>query len=115
VLVATDEVPILDATNQPPGSTDVGESEAGQSAVAIGERQLKRKPLPPPAAPRQIGDQRVSIEWLEVKRGAAVGPRGHGWEVRLMATDFTRVFRVEPRDIFNNRERSVPASVFSWP
>jgi hypothetical protein len=43
------------------------------------------------------------------------GPRGHGWEVRLVATDFTRVFRVEPRDIFNNRERSIPASVFSWP
>ena len=43
------------------------------------------------------------------------GPRGHGWEVRLVSTDFTRIFRVEPRDIFNNRERSVPASVFSWP
>jgi len=43
------------------------------------------------------------------------GPRGHGWEVRLVASDFTRVFRVEPRDIFNNRERAVPASVFNWP
>jgi len=43
------------------------------------------------------------------------GPRGHGWEVRLVATDFTRIFRIEPRDIFNNRERSVPASVFNWP
>ncbi|HTD83989.1 MAG TPA: hypothetical protein VK648_09380 [Gemmatimonadaceae bacterium] len=43
------------------------------------------------------------------------GPRGEGWEVRLVATDFTRIFRIEPRDIFNNRERSVPASVFNWP
>jgi hypothetical protein len=43
------------------------------------------------------------------------GPRGHGWEARLTVTDLTRAFRVEPRDIANNRERSVPASVFSWP
>ena len=43
------------------------------------------------------------------------GPRGHRWEVRLVVSDFTRTFRVEPRDIFNNRERSVPSSVFSWP
>ncbi len=43
------------------------------------------------------------------------GPRGHGWEARLTVTDLTRAFRVEPRDIFNNRERSVPSSVFSWP
>jgi len=43
------------------------------------------------------------------------GPRGRGPEVRLIVTDFTRVFRVEPRDIFNSRERSVPATVFSWP
>jgi hypothetical protein len=35
--------------------------------------------------------------------------------VRLIATDLTRMFRVEPRDIYNNRERSVPASVFNWP
>jgi hypothetical protein len=43
------------------------------------------------------------------------GPRGHGWEVRLITTDLTRMFRVEPRDIYNNRERSVPATVFNWP
>ncbi len=43
------------------------------------------------------------------------GERGHGWEVRLVTTDFTRIFRVEPRDVFNNRERSVPSSVFNWP
>jgi hypothetical protein len=29
--------------------------------------------------------------------------------------DFTRMFRVEPRDVFNSRERSVPSSVFNWP
>ena len=39
----------------------------------------------------------------------------HGPEVRLVVTDFTRTFRVEPRDVSNSRERSVPASVFSWP
>lgn len=43
------------------------------------------------------------------------GPRGHGWEARLTVTDLTRAFRIEPRDITNNRERSVPASVFNWP
>ena len=43
------------------------------------------------------------------------GPHGHGWEVRFLVNDFTRVFRVEPRDIFYNRERSVPSSVFNWP
>jgi hypothetical protein len=36
-------------------------------------------------------------------------------EVRLVVRDFTRMFRLEPRDVFNSRERSVPASVFSWP
>jgi hypothetical protein len=41
---------------------------------------------------------------------------GHrGMEVRLVVRDFTRMFRLEPRDVFNSRERSVPASVFSWP
>jgi outer membrane protein assembly factor BamA len=40
--------------------------------------------------------------------------RGRG-EVRLVVTDFTRIFRMEPRDIFNSRERSVPSSVFNWP
>jgi len=43
------------------------------------------------------------------------GERRRGWEVRFVTTDFTRIFRVEPRDVFNNRERSVPASVFNWP
>jgi hypothetical protein len=43
------------------------------------------------------------------------GPRGHGWEARLTVTDLTRAFRIEPRDIYNNRERSVPSSVFNWP
>lgn len=43
------------------------------------------------------------------------GDRRGGVEVRLVVTDFTRVFRVEPRDILNSRERSVPASVFNWP
>ena len=36
-------------------------------------------------------------------------------EIRIVVTDFTRMFRIEPRDITNSRERSVPASVFSWP
>jgi hypothetical protein len=36
-------------------------------------------------------------------------------EVRIVVTDLTRTFRLEPRDVYNSRERSVPASVFSWP
>lgn len=43
------------------------------------------------------------------------GEREHNWEIRLTVRDFTRTFRVEPDDISNSRERSVPASVFSWP
>jgi len=43
------------------------------------------------------------------------GSAKHPLEVRLTAGDFTRAFRVEPRDIYNSRERSVPASVFNWP
>jgi hypothetical protein len=43
------------------------------------------------------------------------GERKHAVEVRLTVIDFTRTFRVEPRDIYNSRERSVPASVFNWP
>jgi hypothetical protein len=36
-------------------------------------------------------------------------------EVRLTSLDLTRTFRVEPRDIYNSRERSVPSNVFNWP
>jgi hypothetical protein len=43
------------------------------------------------------------------------GERARNWEVRLTVSDLTRTFRVEPRDIFNSRARSVPASVFNWP
>ena len=43
------------------------------------------------------------------------GEREHNWEVRLTVRDFTRTFRVEPEDVSNSRERSVPASVFNWP
>ena len=44
------------------------------------------------------------------------GPHnGRGWEIRLVAGDVTRGFRLEPRDVGNNRERSVPSSVFNWP
>jgi hypothetical protein len=43
------------------------------------------------------------------------GDRRGGWEVRVSSTDLTRTFRVEPRDIFNSRERSVPSNVFNWP
>jgi hypothetical protein len=43
------------------------------------------------------------------------GQRDKRTEVRIVVTDFTRMFRIEPRDVTNSRERSVPASVFSWP
>lgn len=43
------------------------------------------------------------------------GPRTRSMEVRIVVTDFTRTFRIEPRDVTNSRERSVPATVFSWP
>ena len=43
------------------------------------------------------------------------GTTRHRWEARVTVIDATRIFRIEPRDVFNNRERSVPASVFNWP
>jgi len=43
------------------------------------------------------------------------GQRTRRMEVRIVVTDFTRTFRLEPRDVTNSRERSVPATVFSWP
>jgi hypothetical protein len=43
------------------------------------------------------------------------GDRKHAVEVRLTVIDFTRTFRTEPRDVTYARERSVPASVFTWP
>jgi hypothetical protein len=43
------------------------------------------------------------------------GQRTRRMEVRIVVTDFTRKFRLEPRDVTNSRERSVPATVFSWP
>jgi hypothetical protein len=36
-------------------------------------------------------------------------------EIRVTSFDLTRTFRVEPRDIYNSRERSVPSNVFNWP
>jgi hypothetical protein len=43
------------------------------------------------------------------------GERKRSVEIRMTVVDFTRTFRIEPRDIHNSRERSVPTSVFSWP
>jgi hypothetical protein len=43
------------------------------------------------------------------------GNTKHSIEVRLTVIDFTRTFRTEPRDVTFARERSVPASVFTWP
>ncbi len=43
------------------------------------------------------------------------GDRPGRLEVRVTSLDLTRTFRVEPRDIFNSRERSVPSNVFNWP
>jgi len=36
-------------------------------------------------------------------------------EVRFSNSDFTRLFRREPGDVYSSRERSVPSSVFNWP
>ena len=43
------------------------------------------------------------------------GPTKHKWDVRITFDDLTRVFRIEPKDVLRNRERSIPSSVFSWP
>ncbi|HUF26892.1 MAG TPA: hypothetical protein VMM18_07930 [Gemmatimonadaceae bacterium] len=44
-----------------------------------------------------------------------VGPHRHGVEVRLSSRDISRAFWREPSDVVRNRERILPASVFSWP
>jgi len=93
------------------GFIDVGEMWAGDSpfgvntglASSIGFSLLASSP------PQSRRVSRVDVAFPI--RGRA----GHGWEVRFTANDLTRVFRNEPRDIVNNRERAIPSSVFNWP
>jgi hypothetical protein len=40
---------------------------------------------------------------------------GAKFKVRLFSRDYTSIFWKEPGDVNRNRERSIPASVFSWP
>jgi hypothetical protein len=40
---------------------------------------------------------------------------GAGWEVRISSADRTRAFWFEPNDVRSNRDRTVPARVFTWP
>jgi hypothetical protein len=40
---------------------------------------------------------------------------GARWGVRVTSEDRTRAFFIEPNDIRRNHERTVPASVFTWP
>jgi hypothetical protein len=43
--------------------------------------------------------------------------RGTGarWEARITSADRTRTFYIEPNDVRLNHERTLPASVFTWP
>ncbi len=84
------------AGDSPFGVTTPVYSSAGFSILAASPPQSRRT---------------VRLDFAFPVRGQAK----HNLEVRLTAGDFTRAFRVEPRDIYNSRERSVPASVFSWP
>lgn len=43
------------------------------------------------------------------------GGKNHRVELRFSNSDFTRIFRREPGDVYSSRERSVPSSVFNWP
>lgn len=40
---------------------------------------------------------------------------GNRWEIRASNRDLTQIFRREPADVREARERSVPTSVFNWP
>jgi hypothetical protein len=88
------------------GKLWAGDSPFGVNTPLYASTGVSILAASPPQSRRTI---RVDIA-IPVK-----GERKHNWEVRMTVTDLTRTFRVEPRDIFNNRERSVPASVFNWP
>lgn len=88
------------------GKLWAGDSPFGQTTPLSGSIGLSLLAASPPQSRRTA---RLDLA-LPVR-----GPHGRGWEVRFVANDFTRIFRVEPRDIFYNRERSVPSSVFNWP
>jgi hypothetical protein len=88
------------------GKLWAGDSPFGVTTPIFGSTGISLLAASPPQSRRTLrADLAVPVR----------GPRGHGWEVRLTVIDWTRMFRVEPRDIVNNRERSIPSSVFNWP
>jgi len=88
------------------GKLWAGDSPFGQTTPWSGSVGVSLLGASPPQSRRTA---RIDVA-LPVR-----GPHGHGVEVRFLVNDFTRIFRDEPRDIFYNRERSVPSSVFNWP
>ena len=88
------------------GKLWAGDSPFGQTTPWSGSVGLSLLAASPPQSRRT-----ARLDFAFPVRGR----HGHRWEIRFVASDFTRIFRVEPRDIFYNRERSVPSSVFNWP
>jgi hypothetical protein len=92
------------------GFADVGKLWAGDSPFGV------NTPLNASAGFSLLGAfPPQSHRTLRADFAFPVRGEGHGMEVRLVVTDFTRIFRVEPQDVFTSRERSVPSSVFNWP
>jgi hypothetical protein len=88
------------------GKLWAGDSPFGQTTPVSGSVGLSLLAASPPQSRRTA---RLDIAF------PVRGPHGRGVEVRFLVNDVTRIFRVEPKDIFYNRERSVPSSVFNWP
>ncbi len=93
------------------GFAEAGKIWAGDSPFGVNTPVYASTGFSILAASPPQSRRTVRVDFAFPVRGEAK----HNLEVRLTAGDFTRSFRVEPRDIYNSRERSVPASVFSWP
>ena len=90
------------------GKLWAGDSPFGQTTVWAATLGVSLLAATPPQSRRT-----ARLDFAVPVRGPH-GP-GRGWEVRFVINDATRIFRQEPRDIFYNRERSIPTSVFNWP
>jgi hypothetical protein len=93
------------------GFAEAGKIWAGDSPFGVNTPVYSSVGFSLLAASPPQSRRTVRVDFAFPVRGQAK----HNLEVRLIAGDFTRAFRVEPRDIYNSRERSVPASVFNWP
>ncbi len=93
------------------GFAEAGKLWAGDSPFGVNTPLYASAGFSILAASPPQSRRTVRMDFAFPVRGRSAGRA----EVRIIVTDFTRMFRIEPRDVYNSRERSVPTSVFNWP